>query len=177
MISVEKGGVVLFQCLCFDIIIWPLWQQIWSAAKHLKNISQDSTQLANYFKYRPDTLALLQGQAYVHMHTHIHELSFLVTEHMCSDIGDKLLIALPEGHLVLLSLQLYQDMKVWAQCSASRLLYTLQFFMRPLNRFGYTWKETSSLSPVCHLQYYSKEWHCILKVEVLWGPGARLFLN
>lgn len=77
VISVKKkkgggGGGGLFQCFWVDIISWPLWQQSKRAAQHLKNISQDPAQLAHFFKYRPDTLALLPGQTYMFQHMHTH---------------------------------------------------------------------------------------------------------
>lgn len=147
-----KRGVVLFQCLWFDIITWPLWQQIWSAAKHLKDISQDSIQLVNYFKYRPDILALLQGQAYMDICTSTCTQAYTHFPMRC----DKLLIALEDGHLVPLSSHSY--IKIWmCQHSVPMQLLILcfihcSFFMRKLNRFDYTWKK-ASLSTVCHIQY------------------------
>lgn len=155
----KRGGVVLYQCLCFDIITWPLWQQIWSAAKHLKSISQDSAQLANSFKYRPDTLALLEGQPYIcwstctHTHTESHIMTLFLSWLLTFPIQwGSLLIALPEGHL--LSLSSHSPIKIWS-CQVSvltqlLLVCTSQFFTRQWNRFGRKEERLHCPVTVCH---------------------------
>lgn len=140
-----KRGVVLFQCLWFDIITWPLWQQIWSAAKHLKDISQDSIQLVNYFKYRPDILALLQGQAYMDICTSTCTQAYTHFPMRC----DKLLIALEDGHLVPLSSHSY--IKIWmcqhcSHATAYPLLYTLLLFYEEVKQIWLHMKESITVN-------------------------------